>query len=96
MEWVLEMEWKWNMDDGWANGAESRPESVGIWRGDDARPGNPNKTPKRSMFSITQARGRLQGGLYDITNTVGEGRDSTKEVKEGRRVWRYLEMSEDV
>lgn len=30
---------------------------------DDAQPGNPNKTPKMSMFSITQARGRLRGGL---------------------------------
>ena len=53
--------------------------------GDDARPGNPNKTPKRSMFSITRARGRLRGGLYDITNTVGKGRRGTKDVEGGRR-----------
>ena len=33
MEWILEMEWKWNMDNGWANGAESRLKSVGIRHG---------------------------------------------------------------
>jgi hypothetical protein len=29
---------------------------------DDTQPGNPNKTPKMSQFSITRVRGRLRGG----------------------------------
>jgi hypothetical protein len=29
---------------------------------DDTQPRNPNKTPKMFQFSITQVRGRLQGG----------------------------------
>jgi hypothetical protein len=28
--------------------------------GDDTQPGNPNKTPKRDLFGITQVRGRLR------------------------------------
>jgi hypothetical protein len=27
---------------------------------DDTQPGNPNKTPKRDLFGITQVRGRLR------------------------------------
>jgi len=34
---------------------------------DDAQPGKQNKTPK-FPFSITQARGRVRGGLKDIAN----------------------------
>jgi len=37
---------------------------------DDTQPENPNKTPKMSMSSIAQARGRLQGGLYIRKLTV--------------------------
>jgi hypothetical protein len=31
-------------------------------RVDDTQPGNPNKTPKMPLFSITRVRGRLRGG----------------------------------
>ena len=43
------------------------------------------KTSKMSMFGITQARGRLQGGPKAITDTDGKGRDSTKDVEGDRR-----------
>jgi hypothetical protein len=37
------------------------PETIDIpVNGDDTQPGNPNKTPKRDLFGITQVRGRLQ------------------------------------
>jgi hypothetical protein len=43
---------------------------------DDTQLGNPNRTPEMLMFSITRARGRLQGGPKAITDTVGEGGDT--------------------
>jgi len=42
------------------------------------------KTPKMSMFSITQARGRLRGGPKATTDTNGKGGDGMKDVKGDR------------
>jgi hypothetical protein len=40
--------------------------------GDDTQPGNPNKTPKRDLFGITQVRGRLRFILNFHQSLLGQ------------------------
>jgi hypothetical protein len=48
-------------DDGWQGQQMAGTMNTGTTDdSDDTQPGNPNKTPKRVLFGITQVRGRLQ------------------------------------
>jgi hypothetical protein len=40
-----------------------------IYCGNDTQPGNPTKCPKMALFSITQVRGRVRGGLSVTVST---------------------------